>query len=386
MNFIATIALFFTLAVAGTASAPTPSASDLFRSGDFEGARAAYLADLARSPDDEAALAGLARVELYDNQLDAAGRSASLALARNPADREAQTVAATVRQRQAIAASAAVLDVPAAGVIVPFVESEPLPAIDLRIDGKVGTFLIDTGAPDVTLDPDFAKALGLTLTGASRGTFLGGKTAPVFHATAQRIDVGPVALHDIKVTILPTRGMRMFSARVVDGVVGTVFLSRFLSTIDYPNHRLVLRPRTAALPDSARVTVVPIWLVGDHFIFARGSVNMLDDRLISIDSGGPGVGFMPAAGIVAAGGIEAFPDKAARGMGGGGEVTVIPTITHRVCLAMACQENVPGGYTPSGSPLSIFPFDAVGSVSHAFLERYAVTFDFIRMQMQLADR
>jgi hypothetical protein len=206
----------------------------------------------------------------------------------------------------------------------------------------------------------------------------------VREALVPKLEVGPISIANIKASILPSRGMRMYRDRQIDGVVGTTFLSRFLSTMDYPRHRLVLRPRVSTMPATSNATTVPMWLVGDHFIFAHGSVNGLDNQLFSIDSGGTGVGFMPVAATIAAAHIETFPDKAFQGMGGGGAVTVIPTVASEVCLGALCQKNVRGGYSPSGSPLSSFPFQAAGTVSHAFLEQYAVTYDFTRMRIVLA--
>lgn len=374
------LSLISLLAVIG--STPTSFAAELFGRGDFIRAKAAYAEAAARNPVDADAILGLARIELYENDLDAAATDAKAVLKLRANDEAVNALLKTVEQRRDILASAASLDVPDSGIVLPFVESEPLPAIQLRIDGKPATLVLDTGAPDITLDPDFAKALGLAISGGSEGTFLGGRTARVRHSVVRSIDVGPIALKNVTAAILPSHGFRLFKNRTVDGVVGTPFLSRFLSTIDYPHHRLVLRPRQAATAD-ANATAIPIWLVGDHFIFADGSVNGLANQLFSIDSGGAEAGFVPVAQTVAAAHIKTFPDKAMQGIGGGGSVTIIPILADELCLGPVCRKNVEGGYTPSGSPLSIFPFAASGTITHLFLEHYAVTLDFTRMHLLL---
>jgi hypothetical protein len=280
--------------------------------------------------------------------------------------------------------SAASLAIPRDGIVVPFVESEPLPAVELAIDGKRGTFVVDTGAPDLTLDPEFATSLGLSIGGGEKGTFAGGRTAEVKETVVPQVSVGSITIENVKSAILPSHGFRIYKDRTVDGVVGTVFLSRFLATLDYPHHRLVLRPRATSVAPDATAISVPMWLVGDHFIFARGSVNGIANQLFSIDSGGAGAGFMPVASTIAAAHITTFPDKATQGVGGGGPVKIVPTLTDELCVGAACQRSVRGGYSPEGSPLSIFPFAVAGTVSHAFLEQYAVTFDFVRMRMTLS--
>lgn len=382
--FAASIVAIATLVAATSASAATPSSGDeLFARGQFAQAAVAYAAAAVREPHDTGALLGRARIELYQNELDAATSDATAVLTLQPGNVAASGILKTVAQRRAVLEGSAALAVPASGVVLPFVESEPLPAVALTVNGKAGTFLLDTGAPDLTFDPDYARECNLTIEGGHRGTFLGGRTAPVRETFAPAVGVGALTLRNVHASVMPLRAMSLFSSRRVDGVVGTIFLSRFLSTLDYPHHRLVLRARDAEMPSTVTVAV-PMWLVGDHFIFAMGSVNSLEQQLFNVDSGGAGVGFMPVAETVSQAHVRTFPNKAFEGMGGGGSVTIVPIVADRVCLGAVCQNDVGGGYTPGGSPLSIFPFAAAGTVSHVFLEKYAVTFDFLRMRIVLS--
>lgn len=367
------------------AAPPAVSSGDaLFARGDFDQARTAYADALSRDPKDADALLGAALTALYDNRLQEAARSATAASALSPGDAGAARILDTIAKRQMIAVSAKALDVPADGVVVPFVSNEPLPAVELQIDGKPATLVIDTGAPDLTLDPAFVKELGLKVTQGDVGTFLGGRKAPVERTVVHSVTTGAITLRDVATNVLPSRELRLAGGRSVDGVLGTPFLSRFLATMDYPNHRLVLRPQGTPPIANPNAVSMPMWLVGDHMIFARGSVNALADCLFSVDSGGAGVGFMPTAQTVADARITTMADQKREGIGGGGSVEIIPTLANNVCLGSVCQTNVPGGYTPNGSPLSTFPFAVAGTVSHAFLERYAVTYDFVHMQLTLA--
>jgi hypothetical protein len=250
--------------VSTAAAAPSP-ADTLFAGGDFAAARIAYVQEVARTPNDIQAILGLARVDLYENQLDAAAESANRVLALDSGSGPAKRILETVAQRRAVLASTIGIELPPAGVTIPFLESEPLPLIQFRIDGHTANLFLDTGAPDVVLDPDFARELGLAIVGGREGVFGGGRTAQVREATVHRIELGPIVLHDLKVGILPTRGMRLYKNRVADGVVGIVFLSRFLSTIDYANHRLLFQPRLTDTSITDGSAVVPMWLVGDHF-------------------------------------------------------------------------------------------------------------------------
>jgi predicted aspartyl protease len=370
------------IALLAAATVATAQASSTFARGDFSAAKRAYSKALARNPHDAGALLGSARIDLYGNDLHGAAENARTLLALRPNDEDAKKILSTVDQRERVLEYAANLNVPQDGAVLPFLQTEPLPAIELRVDGHPAVMLLDTGAPDITLDPEFAKSLGLRITSGGRGVFLGGRTALVQHAQVPRIDAGGIEIRDVNATIIPSMGMRLSDGRPIAGVAGTVFLSRFLSTIDYPNHRLILRPRTQRVPAGAADVSLPMWLVGDHFIFARGRVNGIG-ALFSIDSGAAGIGFVPSKATIAAAHIQTFPDRAGQGMGGGGPVRTIPTLTGEVCLGAACQRGVGGVYTPDGDPLAMFPFTVAGTVSHAFLEKYAVTFDFAAMRIIL---
>jgi hypothetical protein len=129
---------------------------------------------------------------------------------------------------------------------------------------------------------------------------------------------------------------------------------------------------------------MPIWLVGDHFIFARGSVNGLVNQLFLIDSGMAGGGFGPEERTIASAHVKTYPEQAQTGVGGGGSVQAVPVIADSLCLSTACQSEVHGMYTPGGSPLQMFPFTVAGAVSHTYLEHYAVTLDFLSMQLILS--
>ena len=90
----------------------------------------------ARNPVDADAILGLARIELYENDVDAAATDAKLVLKLRANDDAAKALLETVEQRRNILASAASFDVPDAGIVLPFVESEPLPAIQLKSTGN----------------------------------------------------------------------------------------------------------------------------------------------------------------------------------------------------------------------------------------------------------
>ncbi|HYL27987.1 MAG TPA: aspartyl protease family protein, partial [Candidatus Nitrosotalea sp.] len=162
---------------------------------------------------------------------------------------------------------------------------------------------------------------------------------------------------------------------------------------DYPRNRLVLRARSPKISAafqaeaaSAGATIVPCYLIGDHFVLAQAQVNDAPPGLFMFDSGLAGGGLMPSAGLVAAAKITVDRSKAQTGFGGGGAVTAVPFVAERVAVGTAVQQNVTGLYTPQGTPFGIFPFTVWGAISNDYLRNYAYTVDFEAMRIVLQAR
>jgi hypothetical protein len=269
---------------------------------------------------------------------------------------------------------------------VQFVDADPLPVINATITGKRGTFVVDTGGT-VDLDTNFAQSLGLKLTEAGQGTFAGAKHAAISSSTIDSITLGGATAYDVPVTVLPMPQAKLFPM-AIDGIVGTTLFERFLVTIDYPNDRLVIRPRDAsqsflAAAQTASSTIEPCWLVGDHFVFAQASINNTPQVLYLFDSGLAGGGLMPSPALVSAAHILIDPALTSTGVGGAGAVSATPFFVQSIAVGNAIQHNVRGIYTPEGTPFGIFPFIVWGAISDLYLRHYAYTVDFEAMKLVL---
>jgi predicted aspartyl protease len=130
--------------------------------------------------------------------------------------------------------------------------------VDVSVDGKPATFVLDTGASANVITPQAIQRLHLTpgdqqtpLTGAAGGA------GSVPRVKIDAIDVG--AAHVTKqlayVIALP-------EALPCDGLLGTQFLSAQVVTIDYERLRLTLTPREEFHP-AAGATAIPLRFVGD---------------------------------------------------------------------------------------------------------------------------
>jgi len=403
------------------ANGQDPAAASLAR-GDgwfaearLDAARAEYDRALeGAGPEVEArARLGLGRIALLEDRLDDAVREFEDARAAGAADSTASSAVpllAEARVRRGELARAAELwrqagRIPRADqldalaerapyaltgperVEIPFVRTDPLPVVQLRVNGgPPAYFILDTGASELILDPGLADSVGALRFGVETGEFAAGKKAGFEYGLVDSVQAVGLTVRDVPVHVLATRGFSAAAGGLpIDGVVGTAFLYRFRATLDYPGRRLVLERRDVA--EAARTgdeIDVPLWLAGDHFLLAPGSVGDAAPTVLLVDTGLAGGGFAAPPSTLAEAGIEVEGEAAATGVGGGGAVRVVPFTVDRLSLGGLARGPIVGfaGVFPESLERA-FGFRVGGLVSHEFLRPYAVTLDFERMLLRL---
>jgi hypothetical protein len=263
--------------------------------------------------------------------------------------------------------------------------TDPLPVIHVTIGGKERNFLLDTGAPNITVTQKMADELGLVTTEAGEGVFAGGRRAPVLLTMVPELEIAGLRIRNVPAAVLPAAGGLRLPNVEIDGIMGTGVFVHFLSTIDYCGGRLVLAPRSESAAFEARAAanganVVPMWLVATHFIFARGRINQSPEAMFHIDTGLAGGGLSARRAALDAAGIVIDESKAMTGMGGGGPVRIVP-FTADVTLGTLTRPGVRGIHSLDGDPSSIFPFETGGLISHGFFRQSRLTFDFDAMKL-----
>lgn len=373
--------------VGATSSAPSKPdvAAQLFARGDFTEAAAAYEAALQRNPADADAKLALGAIRLFENDRQSAEPLLDAVLDADPHNARATHLLAELQRRDEEAARQS--SVAGGETVVPFVTGDPLPVVRASADGVSANFLVDTGG-DVALEPSFAAKLGVQTHSAGSGTFAGGRQAAISGGMLKSLSLGGATAHDVPVHVFPTHAGELIPNMRIAGVSGTTYFERFLVTIDYPHHALVLRPRAASAAFEQRAaatgaTTVPCYLVGDHFVIAPAQVNDAPGGLFLFDSGLAGGGVMPSTELLDAAKITLDRTQASTGIGGGGAITAVPFVVRRVAVGSAVQYNVAGIYTPQGSPFGLFPFTVWGAISDKFLRNYAYTVDFDAMKLVL---
>src|SRR4051794_38937736 len=303
-------------ATAEPTSQPKQSAIDsadrLFRAGKFSEAGKLYSQIIAQNPTNYSATLQLGRIALLSNRLDDAQKWLEKAMALQLGNTDARVMLAeTFYRRDDFPKAAAALNgvdvssnklvreqyptlnvamfesfkgqtpyklhATGASTRVKFVKTDPLPLVDVRVNGgKAVTFFIDTGGSEVTLDTDFAKELGVPQFGAVQGTFSGGQHAEVQLGRIESLTLGDWTVKNIPTAMLPLRQLSEgFGVKQIDGIIGTTLFYHFLTTMDYPHGELVLRRKDGKSLEEFKKSpgkrvAVPIWMASDHFMVGWG--------------------------------------------------------------------------------------------------------------------
>ena len=165
-----------------------------------------------------------------------------------------------------------------------------LPLLDLEVDGRTVSLVLDTGGDRLYLDRDIYDGLGVTTlaTREARYAYTGGETVEEPLGVAGTVRMGGVTLTNVPVVGATWKALGQPS----DGVLTTQLLKQFLSTMDYDNRRITLRERTPEALERLLRTFgdnppveAPFFMAGTHLMFAKGSLNGHPGMNYFLDSG-----------------------------------------------------------------------------------------------------
>lgn len=262
--------------------------------------------------------------------------------------------------------------------MLPFLLTDPLPVVQVGVEGVDVFTLIDTGGWELLLDTEFAVEIGATLFDGTEGRFAGGRSAPFVHGRVEHVTLGEIEVGRVPVSVLPTRRFSPVTGGRfrIDGIIGTNLLAQFRSTLDYPAERLVLeRHGEEASLDGVQV---PFITIGSHVILADGSLNGVEPLKFFVDSGLGGGAFTCPERTLKAAGIP-VPKTAYRGDSVGGGGGPVPTGVFQIDelgLGPLRQQNLTGIYFERVADAPEPEWD--GIISHGFLRKYRWTIDFAR--------
>jgi hypothetical protein len=254
---------------------------------------------------------------------------------------------------------------------------DPLPLLDVVVQGRPVLALLDTGAADVIVDRALAAQLGLPDYGHEGGAFTGGG-GRLGQSRLAALRLGDVLVRGLPASLLDVRRLLPpLDGQPLELIVGTDLLCRFGCVIDYAAAALVLGPPDAAAPQPG--TRLPFWLMGDHLIVTHGRLNADRPRLFAVDTGVGGAAFAGPDAVLKAAGVP-VPRRPLLGRGG-----PRPCPVDRLSLGPAERRGLQAfaGVFPTALPEALgVALD--GLVGHDFLRGFRVGLDFTRMELTLA--
>ena len=272
-------------------------------------------------------------------------------------------------------------------VRVKFLQTDHLPLISARVNGsEPANFLIDTGGAELILSSEFARQVGAVEFGETSGLLASGR-APFQHGRIDSFTLDALEIRNLPIQMLDGRTFAAGApGKKVDGVVGTVALYHFLSTLDYVNGELILRPKSRKslkrienATKSPSAITVPFWMAGDHFLLAWGRANDSPPLLWFVDTGLAGRGFIGTPATLKAAQIQVAAPPA--GATSGGMVARTPPfVVEKLALGDAVERGISG---LQGELSGIGEIRIAGIISHQFFKPYALTLDFQGMRLLL---
>lgn len=277
-------------------------------------------------------------------------------------------------------------------VHIKFIVTDPLPFIRVTINGAFeGNFMLDTGGGELILDEAFAGETGAEIfENPENSHFGGGKKKDISHGKISSIQFNNLKIKNIPINILSLRHIELAGMKI-DGIMGTIFLSQFLSSIDYKYEELVLRNKLnhtlAKLSEKAvNSSCVPFFLAGDHFMLAKGSINDSGTLLFFIDTGLASTAFTCPGSTTKKMKLPIQKNKKTTGQGGGGEYDIYPFDIEKLCLGNVCVSNLHGNLGPFPAAIEhSFGFKIDGLLSHEFFLGKTLTMDFDRMVLLISE-
>jgi hypothetical protein len=117
---------------------------------------------------------------------------------------------------------------------IPFELSSNVIFLHVRVNGSEPLWcILDTGAAGTLLDTTRAKLLGIRVSGGGKVEGVGETSVAAGMAKSVSFSLPGVDFQPRVVVILPLSSLNRFVGRVVDGVLGHDFFSRFVVEIDY---------------------------------------------------------------------------------------------------------------------------------------------------------
>lgn len=156
---------------------------------------------------------------------------------------------------------------------IPFRVTEPLPVVQVEVNGELKNFIIDTGAAETYLNESIAKAMGIQPIATDKSDYAGGIEVETKFGILDSMKLNGVTLESLPINIANIDHFSAMYDFEISGVFGTGVFAQFHVTMDYINGELILKPRGEHTKLAAGVSEVPFVMAGSHFMLWKAIIN-----------------------------------------------------------------------------------------------------------------
>jgi predicted aspartyl protease/Flp pilus assembly protein TadD len=274
-------------------------------------------------------------------------------------------------------------------VTVPFELVNSRPVVNVRVNGspKPLRFVVDTGAGMCVLSDVAAEKMGVKpVARGGMARAVGGEGRfEIVYGFLQTLHVG-----EAKVERVPVYIRRFFNEQEqVDGYIGLSVLSKYMTTVDYGGHQMILlredeAKRAAALPAPPKSIEFPIRTTSSGFWSGEVTFDGLEKPANFIIDTGASISVVSKA-LAARAGFDRYAQAGyikvygAAGMADNIQTLLLP----RLGLGNYTWQNIYAAVLDMEALNETAGFEQTGIVGGNILRRYRVTFDFVRGVVRL---
>jgi predicted aspartyl protease len=274
---------------------------------------------------------------------------------------------------------------------IPFqLGSDRRPYVQLRINGRVAVFVVDTGSGFTVISKEAAKRFGVSEIahgGTSQGVGGDGKF-DIVYGLIRNLQIGEVKIKSVPCFIRPFHGAKdRPSDERADGFIGLSVLSHFVTEIDYKSSlmRLNREPdRGTPVAHSTDTTVVPFRTTQNGLISIETELDGSHRINAILDSGASSTVISSAAVHRLNLRDNIIKGQTVRVVGAAGVSENVELLFLRRCKVADLQQNNLRALVLDFNAINeTSGFEQSGILGGDFLRHFRVTIDFTRAQVAL---
>jgi len=268
---------------------------------------------------------------------------------------------------------------------VPFrIGTDRRPYIDIVVNGRTATFVLDTGSGFTVISDEAADRLGvgaMARGGTSQGVGGSGKF-PIVYGLINSIQLGEEKISSVPCFIRKFHGLNARSEGLkADGFIGLSVLSNFTAEIDYKTEHLSISRETddSANPLGAdpAATVIPFRTTQNGLISVETQID--DRRFINaiLDTGASSTVMSSAAVRRLAMDANIIKGQTVQVIGAAGVTNDVELVFLRTCkIANLAQNNLRALILDCGAINETSGFEQSAILGGDFLRNFKITIDF----------